>query len=348
MSGKHAPRVFETIPDLDRVNAYGRSRIDPFVDYVAIRPIGEGHSNPTFQVVTATGEAHVLRAMPWTRSAASAHRVDREFRVISALAESPLPVPRAIHLCEDPEPIGKTFYLMEFVEGPIFANGRLPQDEAQRRQVFLALADCLGTLHAIDVRAVGLSGYGGRRPGSFFERQITTMTNLYRSTQTGIKPEMEDLIGYLASHTPQPVPARLVHGDFRLGNVVMQTNLAGVAAVLDWELSTLGDPLTDLGYCTLMYHWDSKAFGSVIGVPGVPSEAEFVDAYCRRAGLASVPALGFHQAFSLFRLACITQAAMHRSAIGEALQRPVPKDNEPEVLARLALRLANREARSTC
>lgn len=323
------------------LNAYGRSHVEDFEDYVSISPIGEGYSNPTYRVVTGRGVSHVLRAMPSRRSSASAHRIDREYRVISALAQSAVPVPAAIHFCGEGGVLGTPFYLMEYVEGPVYSEGRLPPP-ATRRSIYLALARYMGALHSADYRALGLADYAVHRRGDYFERQISTMTRLYRESETSRSGEMEELIVALQVAMPTPAVPRLIHGDFRLGNMVVSSGLRDIAAVLDWELSTLGDPLTDVGYCSLMYHWDSKIFGTVMGVADVPAEAEFLDTYCQHAGRTGVPKLGFYQAFSLFRLACITQAALHRQAAGHRLTRPVPPENRPAVLARLALDLAAR------
>lgn len=328
-------------PGLAALNAYGRSQVADFEDYISISPIGEGYSNPTYRVATGRGASHVLRAMPSRRSSASAHRIDREYRVISALAPSAVPVPATIHFCEDGGILGTPFYLMEYVEGPVYSEGRLPPPPT-RRSLYLALARYMGALHAADYRALGLADYAMHRRGGYFERQISTMTRLYRETETARIDEMEELIAALQVAMPPPAEPRLIHGDFRLGNMVVSPGLGDIAAVLDWELSTLGDPLTDVGYCSLMYHWDSKVFGTVMGVADVPAEAEFLETYCRYAGRSSVPALGIYQAFSLFRLACITQAALHRQAAGQRLPRPVPPENRPATLARLALNLAAR------
>ncbi|PQM26311.1 phosphotransferase family protein [Sphingopyxis lindanitolerans] len=333
-------------PDLAPINRYGRRRIRGFEDFVAIRPIGSGYSNPTYRVDTASGGAQVLRAMPARRSAMSAHRIDREYRVINALRGSAVPVPRPIHYCDDAGPIGTPFYLMAYVPGPVFVDGDLPDDPAARRRIYLALAECLGRLHAADYRALGLSGFGMRSGDTHFERQVATMTRLYRDTEMGHEPVMERLIALLGSTVPAGYTTCLVHGDFRLGNMVVRPDLSGIAAVLDWELSTLGDPLTDVGYCTLMYHWDSPVFGTVIGAgEGIPEEGEFLETYCRMAGRSGLPDLSLYQAFSLFRLACITQAALHREAVGQALARPLPLENHPASVAKLALDLAERSRR---
>ncbi len=335
-----------TPPDLAPINLYGRTHISGFKDFISIQPIGNGYSNPTYRVETASGDIQVLRAMPAHRSAASAHRIDREYRVISALRFSAVPVPRPIHYCADAWPAGTPFYLMDFVTGRVFTDGSLPESPAARRRIFLALAQCMGRLHAVNHRALGLAKFGARSQGGHFERQVETMTRLYRDTETGHVPAMEKLIAFLTNATPTGHDICLVHGDFRLGNMVVTPDLTDIAAVLDWELSTLGDPLTDVGYCTLMYHWNSPVFGTVIGAgQGIPDEHEFLETYCRAAGRQGVPDLALYQAFSLFRLACITQAALHREAAGQALPRALPPENRPAIVAQTALDLAERSWR---
>lgn len=345
-AGEAGESALAAPPDLRKINMYGRTHIGGFEDFIAIRPIGSGYSNPTYRVDTAGGDAQVLRAMPARRSSSSAHRIDREYRAISALRASDVPVPRPIHYCADAAPAGTPFYLMSHVDGPVFVEGALPGDPAARRRIFLALAECLGRLHAADHRALGLASFGARAGAAHFERQVATMTRLYRETAMDHVPAMERLIELLAAATPADPKACLVHGDFRLGNMVVDPELTGIAAVLDWELSTLGDPLTDVGYCTLMYHWDSPVFGTVIGAgDGVPDESEFLETYSRAAGRDALPDLSLYQAFSLFRLACITQAALHRAAAGHRLPRALPPENHPAAVAHLALDLAQRSRR---
>lgn len=331
---------------LESINSYGRTHIPDFRDFIAIQPIGEGFSNPTYKVDTQCGAAQVLRAMPALRSAASAHRIDREFEVITALQQSAVPVPRPIYYCNDAHVAGTEFYLMDYVAGHVFSNGALPDGLQAKRRIYLALAECLGRLHAADHRALGLSKFGARSGNEHFERQIETMTNLYRDTEMGNLPEMEALIMLLRASHPEPHAPCIIHGDYRLGNVIVNPELDRIGAILDWEMSTIGDPLTDVGYCTLMYHWKSPAFGTVIGAgEGIPIENEFLETYCRAAGRSSLPYLGLYQALSLFRLACITQAALHRKAAGRGGLRDLPPDHEPAALARLALELAETNSR---
>lgn len=243
-----------------------------------------------------------------------------------------------IAYCANPEPIGTPFFLMEHVEGTVFSNGTLPASK-YRQHLLLELARHLGALHTLDYRALGLAAFS-RSGRLYIRRQIETMTRLYRATELDRLSEMEELIALLARFAPQSTTC-LLHGDFRLGNVVVTPDFRHIAAILDWELSALGDPLSDVAYCTLMYHWDSPVFGSVVGIhDGVPDEEAFIAAYCAAAGLDQLPALGLYQAFSLFRLACITQAALHREVSGHRMQRHLPEAHHPAVVARLALRLA--------
>ena len=334
------------VPALGPINAYCRGRIDGFEELVTISAIGEGFSNPTFLVTSGSGRRLVLRAMPQHLSAASAHRIDREYKVITALQATDVPVPRPVLFCADPGPAGSPFYLMSYVQGTVYANGALPAAEGARRRIFLDLARCLGRLHATDYRGIGLSTYG-RGPGSaHFQRRVSAMSQLYRDTELSREPLMETLIEKLAGMSPAAHRTCLIHGDYRLGNVVIDPELDAVAAILDWELSTLGDPMMDVGYCTLMYHWASPAFGTVIGAgAGVPTEEDFLAAYCEEAGERQLPDLSPYQALCLLRLACITQAALHREAHGVALPRPLPAGHLPGEVASLALDLMTRARR---
>jgi aminoglycoside phosphotransferase (APT) family kinase protein len=330
----------EVWPDLGKVNAYCRTRIAGFEDFVSIKPIGDGFSNPTFLAITASGMRRVLRAMPLHPASAGAHRIDREYRVISALQHSRVPVPLPIHHCAEPAPVGSPFYIMSFVPGTVYANGKLPEAPGARRLVFLDLAACLGRLHGVDYRAMGLQDYGKKDAGAHFTRLVATMRQIYQDAQLGHEPAMERLFDVLSGISPAAEKTTLVHGDYRLGNVVIDPERSEIAAILDWELSTLGDPLMDVAYCTLMYHWASPTFGTVIGAgEGIPREAEFLETYCRHAGLPTLPDLVPYQALCLLRLACITQAALYREAHGTALMRPLPQGHQPGEVARLALDL---------
>lgn len=334
------------VPALGPINAYCRGRIDGFEELVAISAVGEGFSNPTFLVTSGSGRRLVFRAMPRHLSVASAHRIDREYKVITALQDTGVPVPRPVLFCADPGPAGSPFYLMSYVQGTVYANGALPGTEGARRSVFLDLARCLGRLHATDYRAIGLGTYG-RGPGSaHFQRQVSAMSQLYRDTELSREPVMERLIEQLAVMAPNAQRTCLIHGDYRLGNVVIDTEQDRIAAILDWELSTLGDPMMDVGYCTLMYHWTSPAFGTVVGAgAGIPTEEEFLAAYCEEACERELPDLRPYQALCLLRLACITQAALHREAHGVALSRPLPAGHLPGEVASLALDLIARARR---
>lgn len=330
-------------PDPGKVNAYCRTRIAGFEDFASIRPIGDGFSNPTFLAETGSGKRYVLRAMPRHPAAAGAHRIDREYRVICALRGSAVPVPTPIHHCADAGVVGSPFYIMSFVPGTVYTNGQLPGAAGARRSVFLDLAACLGRLHGIDYRAIGLQDYGKRDGTAHFARLLATMRQIYRDAQMGHEPAMERLLDRLSGVSPMASKPALVHGDYRLGNVVVDDERSGIAAILDWELSTLGDPFMDVAYCTLMYHWASPVFGTVIGAgAGIPAEAEFLESYCREAGTASMPNLAPYQALCLLRLACITQAALYREAQGTALARPLPEGHQPGEVARLALDILGR------
>ena len=301
---------------------------------LAVRQFAGGQSNPTF-LVTA-GERHfVLRKKPAGALLPSAHAVDREYRVLRALAATDVPVPRVHCLCEDPSVIGQSFYLMDYVPGRIFRDPRLPDlPPAERAAVYDAMNDTLARLHRVDPAAVGLGDFG--RPGSYFARQIARWVKQYEASRTGDIPSFDRLIAWLPQHAPRRDETAIVHGDFRLENMVVHPTEPRVIAVLDWELATLGHPLADLGYNVMGYFTARAAPGNLVDVDsatsGIPAAADYVAAYCRRTGRVDLPDLPFYVAFSLFRSAAIVQGIAMRARLGTA-----SADNAAEVgaLARL-------------
>jgi aminoglycoside phosphotransferase (APT) family kinase protein len=279
-----------------------------------------GQSNPTYRLDTPA-RAYVLRRKPFGPLLPSAHAVDREFRLISALAATGFPVPRAFALCEDPGVIGAVFYVMEAVEGPIHWDGSLPgMAPAERRAAYEALISTLARLHGVDYAAIGLSDYG--RPGNYFARQVERWTKQYRASETDRIEAAERLIAWLPRTVPEQDRTTIVHGDYRLDNVVFAPEGARVAAVLDWELSTLGDPLADFSY--LLMQWVTPADGRSglqgldLEALGIPSKAEATALYCRLTDRKDVPALDWYFAYNLFRLVCILQGIAGRVRDGTA------------------------------
>jgi aminoglycoside phosphotransferase (APT) family kinase protein len=280
-----------------------------------IRQFEGGQSNPSFLLESAH-ERYVLRKQPPGELLPSAHRVDREHRVITALAGSGVPVPRTHGLCEDLAVIGTSFFVMAYVPGRILRDAAAPglaRDE--RRALFEAMGEVLTRLHAVDVDAVGLRDFG--RPGSYFARQVSRWSRQYELSKTDPIPAMDELLGWLPGHTPDDETTTLVHGDYRLGNLIVHPEEHRIVAVLDWELSTLGNPLADLAY-NCVFDVLGTGLEDARERDGVPSEEEYVEAYRRRSGRDPWPHWNFCLAFSLFRLAAITQGVYARGLRGNA------------------------------
>ena len=278
-----------------------------------------GQSNPTFLLTSNTGR-FVLRRKPVGALLPSAHAVDREFRVISALRDTAVPVPKAHCYCGEEAVIGTPFYVMEFVDGVIFTQADLPSlDSAQRDRAYDELSRVIAALHSLDPEAVGLADFG--KPGNFVTRQIDRWTKQYRASETETIEAMEQLIQWLPLHIPAEETPRIIHGDFRLGNVIFHRDELRILAVLDWELATLGSPLSDFAYTCMAWRIPRELPQSAGRDPsalGIPSEADFVDRYCRRTGRGSIPDLDFYIAFNMFRFAAILQGVAARALLGNA------------------------------
>jgi aminoglycoside phosphotransferase (APT) family kinase protein len=304
-----------------------------------------GQSNPTFKL-TADGRSYVLRRKPPGELLPSAHAVDREFRVIRALQDTDVPVPRTHVLCEDESVIGSMFYVMEFMEGRIFWDPLLPEagSNEERGAFYDAMNKTMAALHSVDVDAVGLSDYG--KPGNYFERQLARWTRQYRASETGTVPNMETLITWLSANMPEDDgTVSLVHGDYRLDNMMFHATEPRVIALLDWELSTLGHPLADIANQCMawMLPRDSamKGLGGVDRAAlGIPSDEEYIARYCERTGRAGIENWNFYLVFSLFRLAAIVQGIKKRALIGTASsQEADARGNLVEPLSQLAVDL---------
>lgn len=276
-----------------------------------------GQSNPTFHLATPGG-AYVLRKKPPGTLLPSAHQVEREYRVMRALAGSPVPVPTMRALCEDAAVIGTAFFVMDYVPGRVFTDRALPGCAAEeRRALYMETARTMAALHGVDWRAAGLEGFG--RPDGYVRRQIDRWSRQYAASRTEDVPDMERLMRWLPEHVPAEAPATVAHGDFRLGNLLFAPDAPRAAAVLDWELATIGDPWADLAYSCLSWRLPPEADGIAgLDVPGLPTEAEYVAEYCRHAGLDGVPELEFFVAFSMFRWAAIAAGVYRRALDGNA------------------------------
>jgi aminoglycoside phosphotransferase (APT) family kinase protein len=292
---------------------------------VTAAPLSGGQSNPTFRLAAPSGD-YVLRRKPLGTLLASAHMVEREFRVVAALAGTGVPVPHVHALCEDPAVIGSTFYVMDFVPGRVFMDPRLPGlSPAERAGIFDSMNEVIARLHGVDPIAVGLADYG--RPANYMQRQFARWSKQYRLSETVSIPAMDRLMEWLPGRLPDRDEVRIVHGDLRLDNMLIHPTEPRVVAVLDWELSTLGDPLSDFANNTLAWWLTPDVFRGLDGVDlaalGIPAAAEYVAAYNRRT--ARQPGPGWdtpdwdtYVAFNLFRLAAIVQGIAKRSLDGTA------------------------------
>jgi aminoglycoside phosphotransferase (APT) family kinase protein len=280
-----------------------------------------GQSNPTYRLDAASGQ-YVLRKKPPGPLLPSAHAVDREFRVIRALAGTPVPVPRVDALCEDDAVIGSAFYVMEYLEGRIFWDQRLPEiaDPAERAVMFDSMNAVIAALHSVDYAAAGLGDFG--RPGNYLGRQIARWSRQYRASETEPIAAMDRLIDWLPERLPPDSAPSVVHGDYRMDNLVFHKTEPRVIGVLDWELSTIGDPLADFAYHAMSWRVTPELFRGLAGIDcaasGIPDEAAYVAAYCRRTGRDRVAAWEFYMVYSLFRIAAICQGIAKRAIDGTA------------------------------
>ena len=316
---------------------------------MTLRQFQGGASNPTYLITDAAGARYVLRKKPPGTLLASAHQVDREYRVMKALGEVGFPVPRMRALCEDEAVIGTSFYVMDFLEGRIFRDARLPgMEPAEQRAIYEELGDVCARLHLVDHEAIGLGDYG--RPGNFFERQVSRWTKQYRGAETAPLPAMEALIEALPARIPADDTTTITHGDYRLENVMFHPTEPRIIAVLDWELSTLGHPLADLGYTAMLWHSHSPAWGTLDGVDfatsGIPTEAEYVAAYLKRTGREAIADFDFYLAFAHFRLASISQGVFKRNLDGIGAAAASTDNSGTRVLAETGLAVLNRKAPS--
>jgi aminoglycoside phosphotransferase (APT) family kinase protein len=300
--------------------------------------IGGGQSNPTWFVDWGARRL-VLRGKPAGPILPGAHAIEREFRVLRALEGSAVPVPRALWLEEDATILGTPFYVMERLEGRVFADASLPGlDPAARRAIYLDMARTLARLHAVDPDAVGLSGFG--RPGSYFERQIARWGRQYAESPGPRVAALDRVMEWLSANLPRDDgDVAIAHGDFRLGNLMFHPVEPRVIAVLDWELSTLGHPLADLGFCVMPWHSAPDEYGGLLGTDwrgaGIPERADFIAEYYAHAR-PTAPLGPFHVAFALFRFAVIFRGIADRARAGSAASAEAAS-LEP-LTARFALR----------
>ena len=301
------------------LGAWLEANIEGFQGPFELTKFPSGQSNPTYRIRAASGD-YVMRRKPFGKLLPSAHAVDREYRLLSALHPLGFPVPQPLAICEDPAVIGAIFYIMEMAKGRPYANGALPDfDPATRRGMYEQLIDTLADLHVIDPDAAGLGDFG--KPGNYFERQVMRWTRQYRDSQTDYLPEMERLIAFLPESLPEQSRTSIVHGDYRIDNVVFDGD-GTLTAVLDWELATLGDPVADFSYLAMQWMMPADGAAGLAGLDvaklGIPSLEDAVDRYSDRSGVPVGDRLDWYFAYNLFRLAGIVQGIKKRVIDGTA------------------------------
>jgi aminoglycoside phosphotransferase (APT) family kinase protein len=308
--------------DLASLERWLGQHVEGFSGALEIEQFKGGQSNPTF-LLRAGDARYVLRKRPPGKLLPSAHAVDREHRVITALAGTGVPVPRTFGLCEDPAVIGAAFYVMEFVPGRVLWDPALPgMAPAERAAIFDEMNRVIATLHQVDPAAVGLGDYG--KPGNYFARQIDRWSKQYRASETEKIEAMDRLIEWLPKNVPEGDETSVVHGDFRLDNMIWSPTEPRVLAVLDWELSTLGHPLADFSYHLMTWRVSSGEFRGLAGFDlaslGIPDEDAYVASYCRRTGRGPIDPgrLSFYMAYNMFRIAGILQGVLARALQGNA------------------------------
>ena len=306
--------------DLDKLDRYLRDHIEGYRGPLQAEQFRGGQSNPTFLLRTPE-RRYVLRRKPPGKLLPSAHAVDREYRVISAVHGAGIPVARTHTLCMDDAVIGTAFYVMQYVEGRVLWDGSLPGvPREQRRAIYEELNRVIAALHQVDYTAIGLSDFG--KPGNYLERQIARWSKQYRASETERIEAMESLMEWLPQHIPAGDHTCIVHGDYRLDNVIFHASEPRILAVLDWELSTLGHPLADFAYHCMAWRLMPGEFRGIGGLDlatlGIPSEEEYVAMYCRRTGRSTIPNWDYYLAYNMFRLAAILQGIMGRVVDGTA------------------------------
>ena len=329
--------------DESALAAYLRAHVERFPGPIAVEQFQGGQSNPTYRV-TAGDRRYVLRRKPPGNLLPSAHAIDREYRVMAALAGTGVPVAKMIALCEDASVIGTAFYLMEYIDGRILWDPTLPgMTPAARAAHYDELNRVQAALHQVDYRAVGLADFG--KAGRYIERQIARWSKQYDAAGAARIPSMDKLIGWLPSHVPPEDETSIVHGDFRLDNVIFHPSEPRILAVLDWELATLGHPVSDFAYQVMAWRLAPGQFrglkGADLELLGIPTEAQYVAAYCRRTGRARIPHWEFYLVFNMFRIAAILHGVLARALQGNAAsQNAFEQGSRAQLIADVAWDMA--------
>jgi aminoglycoside phosphotransferase (APT) family kinase protein len=301
--------------DEARLAAWMQDHVESFEGPLEVAQFKGGQSNPTYRLNTP-GKSYVMRRKPFGKLLPSAHAVDREFKVIAALSKQGFPVARAYALCMDDGVIGAAFYIMSMEEGRVFWDPTLPSQSPEARwAIFTSKIETLAKLHSYDPQAIGLGDFG--KPGNYFARQVDRWTKQYKASETQSIPEMDRLMEWLPSSLPVQERVSVVHGDYRLDNMIFHATEPRVQAVLDWELSTLGDPMADFTY--LLMQWTMPGLDSAdLKALNIPTMDQAAAIYCKATGLATVPDLNWYFAYNTFRLAGITQGIAGRVRDGTA------------------------------
>ena len=339
--------------DTGALSAWLAQHVDGFAGPLTLEQFAGGQSNPTFKLITPT-RAYVMRAKPApsAKLLPSAHAIEREYRVMHALRDTDVPVAKMLALCEDESVIGRAFYVMEFVQGRVLWDPSLPgMTPAQRGAIYDEMNRVIAALHSVDVARVGLADYG--KPGNYLARQIGRWSKQYQASETEPIDAMHHLIEWLPQHMPAETDEQagqrvsVVHGDYRLDNLIFDPHESRVLAVLDWELSTLGDPLADFAYHCMAWHVDPEQFRGIAGLDwaalGIPDEARYVQRYCERTGLTICGDWNFYLAYNMFRIAAILQGIMKRVVDGTAAsEQAADAGRRARPMAELAWRYAQK------
>ncbi|OUR77703.1 phosphotransferase family protein [Alphaproteobacteria bacterium 46_93_T64] len=306
--------------DTTILEAYMSKHVDEFEGPLEIRQFKGGQSNPSYFLVTPT-KKYVLRKKPPGKLLPSAHAVDREYKVLTGLQGSGVPVPRTYCLCMDETIVGTIFYIMDFVDGDIEWDPALPHlNNKERFAAFNSMNGAIAKLHQVDYKAAGLEGFG--KPTDYLSRQINRWTKQYKASETENIDAMNNLMEWLPQNIPDGDETSIVHGDYRLDNTIIDRGSKEVIAILDWELSTLGHPLADFSYHCMTWRLEPELFRGLKGLDlpslGIPTEEEYVDLYCERTGRDSIANWDFYMAYNMFRLSAILQGIMGRVVDGTA------------------------------
>ena len=307
--------------DERRLEDWLAANLDGFAGPMTVADFKGGQSNPTYRLTTPGG-SYVLRRKPPGTLLPSAHAVDREYRILHALADTGVPVPRTFLLCEDESVVGTMFYVMDFLDGRILFDPRLPEvnSNTERAAMFDAMNQVIAALHTVDYKAVGLGDFG--REGGYVARQIGRWSKQYKASETDTIDAMERLVEWLPAHLPAHDETTLVHGDYRLDNLIFHPTEPRVIGVLDWEIATLGNPLADFAYHVMAWRVSPDEFRGLrevdIKALGIPDEAAYTAAYAQRTGRDALPDWEFYMAYNLFRMAAILQGIMGRVRDGTA------------------------------